>query len=251
MCFKQKGTISTLNGKHLKLVDQFTYLSSNISSTESKVNIHIGKTWTTIYRLLIIWKYDLSGKIEWDFFQVVAVSILMYGCTPWTQIKMEKKLDWNYTRMLHPVLNKSWKQHSMASYFWSHKRSKLDEQHILRTAGEVRANSKVMFSYGLLHIDVPVLANQQRLKYTSYVQTLDAVKRTCKEQWKIGREWERESDKGLRAIDTMMMMICMCVLFTQPTFPNAGCDRRSVFKQSKAGLNSMFSFSLEWLPNQV
>ena len=27
----------------LKLVDQFTYLNSNISSTENDVNIHIGK----------------------------------------------------------------------------------------------------------------------------------------------------------------------------------------------------------------
>ena len=30
----------------------------------------------------------------------------------------------NYTRMLHVVLNKSWKQHSTASYFSSHKSSK-------------------------------------------------------------------------------------------------------------------------------
>ena len=40
------------------------------------------------------------------------VSILMYGCTAWTQNKMHgKKLDWNYTRMLHAALNKSWKPH--------------------------------------------------------------------------------------------------------------------------------------------
>ena len=32
MCFKQ-GTISTLSSKFLKLIDQFTYLSINISST--------------------------------------------------------------------------------------------------------------------------------------------------------------------------------------------------------------------------
>ena len=34
MCFKKEGAFSTLNGKCLKLVDQFTYLGSNISSTE-------------------------------------------------------------------------------------------------------------------------------------------------------------------------------------------------------------------------
>ena len=59
MCFKQDGDISTLDGKFLKLVDQFTYLVSNISSTESDVNICIGKEWTAIDRLLIIWNSDL------------------------------------------------------------------------------------------------------------------------------------------------------------------------------------------------
>ena len=53
------GAISSLNGKPLKLVDQFIYLSSNISSTESNVNIFIGKTRTAIDRLLIIQKPDL------------------------------------------------------------------------------------------------------------------------------------------------------------------------------------------------
>ena len=43
ICFKQEGAISTLSVKPLKLVDLFTYLGSNISSTESDVNIHIGK----------------------------------------------------------------------------------------------------------------------------------------------------------------------------------------------------------------
>ena len=43
MCFEQKGAISTLSGKPLKLEDWFTNFGINISSTESDVNIHIGK----------------------------------------------------------------------------------------------------------------------------------------------------------------------------------------------------------------
>ena len=39
MRFKQKEAISTLSVKPLKLVDHFAYISSNISSTESDVNI--------------------------------------------------------------------------------------------------------------------------------------------------------------------------------------------------------------------
>ena len=42
--FKRKGAISVLNGKSLKLVFLFTYLRSNMSSTESYVNIIQMKT---------------------------------------------------------------------------------------------------------------------------------------------------------------------------------------------------------------
>ena len=44
VCFKVKEAVSTLSGTPLKLVDLFTYLSSNISSTVSDVNIHLAKT---------------------------------------------------------------------------------------------------------------------------------------------------------------------------------------------------------------
>ena len=40
-CFKQDCAISNLNGKLLKLVDQFTYLDSNISSTEGTDNLRV------------------------------------------------------------------------------------------------------------------------------------------------------------------------------------------------------------------
>ena len=38
MCFNHNGTISSLNGKLPKLVDQFTYLGSNISFTENEAD---------------------------------------------------------------------------------------------------------------------------------------------------------------------------------------------------------------------
>ena len=43
MCFKRKGTISTRSSKPLKLVDQLTYIGSNISSTERDVNLRLVK----------------------------------------------------------------------------------------------------------------------------------------------------------------------------------------------------------------
>ena len=42
MRFDQDITISLLNGKPLKLVDQFIYLGSNILSTENDIDTHIG-----------------------------------------------------------------------------------------------------------------------------------------------------------------------------------------------------------------
>ena len=85
-----------LNGKLLKLVDQFTYLCSSISSTESDVNICMGKAWITIDRLLTIWKTVLTKQIKQEFFQAITVSVLQYGCTTYTLMKfLEKKLDRN------------------------------------------------------------------------------------------------------------------------------------------------------------
>ena len=87
------------------------YLSSNISFTESDAKICIGKVWIVIDRLSNIWKADLSDKIKLKFFQAVAMSVLLYGCTTWILTKcLVKKLNRNYTRMLHTILYKSWKQ---------------------------------------------------------------------------------------------------------------------------------------------
>ena len=112
VCFKQNGAICTLSGKPLKLIDQFTYLGSNISSAESDVNIRIVKAWIAIDRLSINEKPNLSDKIKWDFFQSVARLALLYSCTTWTLTKrMGERLNRNYTRMLRAVLDKSRKQH--------------------------------------------------------------------------------------------------------------------------------------------
>ena len=48
ICFNQRGDISTLNGSSLKLVDNFTYLRSSVSSTETDINTRLAKAWTAI-----------------------------------------------------------------------------------------------------------------------------------------------------------------------------------------------------------
>ena len=146
MCFNQTGDISTLNGSSLKLVDKFTYLGSCVSSTQTDIDTRITKAWAAINRLSVIWKSDLTDKMKRSFFLVVIVSMLLYGCTTWTLTKrLEKKLDGNYTRMLRAILNRSWRQHPIKQQQLygnpSRKLSKLDEQDIQDTDGEVRTCS--------------------------------------------------------------------------------------------------------------
>ena len=106
--FNQSGNISTLNGGSLKLVDQFTYLGSSVSSTKNNINTQLAKAWTTINRPSTIWKSDLSDEIKCNFFQAVVMFILLYGCTTCSKC-IKKKFDSNCTRMLYAILNKSWK----------------------------------------------------------------------------------------------------------------------------------------------
>ena len=116
MCFNQAGDISTLEGTSLKLVDKFTYLGSSISSTEKDIDTQLTKAWRAIDKLSIIWKLNLTDKM-----QAVIVSILPYGCTTWTLTKrLEKKLDGNYIRMLRAILNKSWRQHPTKHQLYGH-----------------------------------------------------------------------------------------------------------------------------------
>ena len=123
MCFNQTGDISTPNGSSLKLVDKFIYLGSNVSSTETDIDTRLAKAWTSKDWLSIIWNSDLTDKMERSFFQATVVLILLYRCTTWTLTKrMEKKLDGNYTRMLRPILNKSWKQNPTKQQQYDHLR---------------------------------------------------------------------------------------------------------------------------------
>ena len=121
MSFNQTGDISTLDGTSLKLVDKFTYLGSSISSTEKDIDMRLTKAWTTINKLSIIWKSDLTDNMKRSFFQAAVMLILLYGCTTWTLTKrLEKKLDSNFTRMLRAILNKSWWQHPTRHQLYGH-----------------------------------------------------------------------------------------------------------------------------------
>ena len=107
-----KGDISTLNGSSLKLVGKFTYQGSSVSSTKIDIDTQLAEAWTTIDRISVIWKSDLTNKMTCSFLQAAVVLTLIYGCTTWMLTKrMQEKLESNYTRMLLAIFNKSWRQH--------------------------------------------------------------------------------------------------------------------------------------------
>ena len=83
LIFKFKNLIKMmqsfiLNIKRLKLGGQLIYFGSNISSTESDINIRGVKTWTAIDMLSIIWTSGLLNKIKQDFFPSEVVSSLLH-----------------------------------------------------------------------------------------------------------------------------------------------------------------------------
>ena len=115
ICFNQRGDISTLNGSSLKLVDQFTYLGSSVSLTETDIDIRLAKALTATI------SYRSYGSQTWpikrnSFFQAAVVSILGTLQTK----RMEKNLDGHYTRMLQAILNNSWKQHPTKQQLYGH-----------------------------------------------------------------------------------------------------------------------------------
>ena len=60
-------------------INQFIYLGSNILSTKSDINIHVGKAWIAIDWLMMKWKSDHSDKIKWEFFQAMLILFLHHS----------------------------------------------------------------------------------------------------------------------------------------------------------------------------
>ena len=70
-----------------------------------------------------------------------------------------------------------------------------------RTAREVRENTLATFFNGLLLMDTPMLAEQEILRFISFIWIQYTALTTCSDQWTIGthckRERERERVSGI------------------------------------------------------
>ena len=104
--------IKTISGYILKRVDDYKYLGSFASSSEKDFNTRKGMAWSACNDLRKIWTSKLPLKIKVKIFRVTIEPILLYGSETWTlPVKLEKRLDGCYTRLLMRVKNLSWKKH--------------------------------------------------------------------------------------------------------------------------------------------
>ena len=135
MCFNQRGDISTLNGRSLKLLDKFIYLGSSVSSTENDIKMWQAKAWTAIDRLSVIWKSDLSDKIKCSFFS--KQRSCQYCCMDaqhgrWQNVwrKSLTAIAQECCELYGTISSGSTPQSSSCTdtYNWSRKPSKLNEQ---------------------------------------------------------------------------------------------------------------------------
>ena len=118
-------------------------ISSYILSTESDVKASIGKTWTAIDSWMTTWNFYL-------FFQAVAVSVLIYGCTSCFLTEcMEKKI---HVLFWKKILGATSHKKAPVLPFTPHLTSQVT------TAGEVRTLATFSHRH---YMDKSVFADQQ------------------------------------------------------------------------------------------
>ena len=127
--------------------------------------------------------------------------------------------------MLHTVWNKSWQQHPTKKHLYGYLRPITQTIQVRRRKHlKVRMNSYATFSYGLLHMDTPVLVDQQK----TYIRQLsaDTIGTDCVCVCVCVSERERERERE---------SVCVCV------------SREFVFSASldKDG-DSCICFHLSW-----
>ena len=104
--------IKSLNNTLLKMVSDYVYLGSYISSSEKDFMTRKGMAWTACNALHKIWTSNLSRDFKLKIFKAAIEPILLYGSETWTLSKrLEKRLDGTYTRLLMRVQHLSWKNH--------------------------------------------------------------------------------------------------------------------------------------------
>ena len=90
--------MKTINGYILKLVNDYKYLGSYISSSFKDFNTRKGMAWSACNDLHRIWVSDLHVNMKIDIFKTLIEPILLYGSETWTLTsKQQQRVDGTYT----------------------------------------------------------------------------------------------------------------------------------------------------------
>ena len=73
--------------KDEKKLNIFSFVCIDMEANACGGSTRLAKAWTAIDKLSIIWRSDLTDKMNRSFFQTAVVSILLYESTTWTITK--------------------------------------------------------------------------------------------------------------------------------------------------------------------
>ena len=142
--------LKTTSDYTLKRVDDFKYLGSYISSSQKDFNTRKGMAWSACNNLHRIWTSKLDTKIKIRIFRATVEPILLYGSETWTlPVRLERRLDGCYTRLLMRAKNLSWKNHPTIGQIYGNlsSASSLVRQRRTQYAGHcLRANTEIISS---------------------------------------------------------------------------------------------------------
>jgi hypothetical protein len=83
--------VKTLSGSSLKMVEDYVYLGSFISSSEKDFNTRKGMAWSACNDMHQIWTSQLPKSIKLEIFRATVEPILLYGSDTWTLSKNQRK----------------------------------------------------------------------------------------------------------------------------------------------------------------
>ena len=72
--------LKTQDGSTLEIVQEFTYLGSQVSSSKADIKRRIALAWSAANKLTKIWKSNMSKQFKINIFRATVESVLLYGC---------------------------------------------------------------------------------------------------------------------------------------------------------------------------
>ena len=126
---------------------------------------------------MAIWKSHFSDKIKREFFQTIAVFVLLYGCSTWNEtpgVKVRLELPKDTAGYFEQILEATPYKAATVQPLTPYLTSCLSVSKTYWRSKDKLLYNILLFDI-LLHVDTAVLADLQKLIYISSMQTLGAI----------------------------------------------------------------------------